>query len=158
EDSGNGVFTVAANKTVQTMNGTLTISAADVNLAGLLNSGTKTTTIEGADGESIGLGAGGGGLQVSQTGLWALTLGNLVIGSSATTGLGTTGNITVDGVTTTSQQGSVTLLTARAGSGITFSGSASSFTDLSGTADSFINVNAGLSVKPGNVFLDSNGT
>src|SRR5262249_41067100 len=105
EDAGTGVFTVASGMTVTTGNNALLISAADVNLAGSLNSGTATTTIEAADGESIGLGTGAGDLSLSETELQHITSGNLVIGSSATTGLGTTGTITANGVTTNGQQG-----------------------------------------------------
>ncbi len=142
---GTGVFTIATGKTVQTGNSALLISAGDVDLQGFLNSGTATTTIEAAQGETVGLGTGSGSLQLSETELQHITSGNLVIGNA------TTGSITANGVTTNGQQGPVTLIAGKSGATITFGSSDNSFSVLTATA------NAGMSVQ-GNLTTTGNVT
>jgi hypothetical protein len=152
--SGAGTFTVAATKTVSTAGNALDITAADIDLQGSLTSGSATTSITTAKDETIGLGLTAGDLTIDGTELSHITAATLVLGSGTTTG------ITVDGITALQSAG-IDLLTLNAlgvGGTLLFTGTASAFNDLSGFATSDITVDAGLSVTPGNVVLDSSGT
>ncbi len=117
-------------------NAAINITAADLTLTGTLNSGTATTTIQAAHGRTVGLGDATADMTIDGTELSNITSGALTIGGT------TTGNITVDNVATTSQQGLLTLLAECAISRLTFSGNGSQFQALTGSATGEIAVNA----------------
>ena len=101
----------------------VSIKADQVSLIGTVKSGTATTTIQGSDNETIGLGSGAGHIQLTNLELGQIFSGALDIGGT------TTGTITSDTATTGSQQGLVTLNAGQntAGTDVVFSGGASTF-------------------------------
>ena len=148
---GTGTFSVAAGKTVSTTNNTLNIIAADLNLPGLLNSGTENTTIVTANNGNIGLGSATGAMSMSGAELANITAANLTIGGS------TGGNITVNGVVAanfSNISGLVTLDATANTKSITFSGGPSTFKTLTAKGDQGIAVNTNLTTSVGNLMLD----
>jgi hypothetical protein len=156
--NGTGTFTLANGAIIQTNNSVLHITAADVQLGtGGLNSGTANTTIEASDCETVGLGsAAGQDITITEAQLQNIHSGSLTIGGA------NTGSIAVDAVTTTTQQGTMTLTAGcpSPAATITFSG-ANAFAGLSGTAVGNIvvdnNNTATITVTPGDVFLQTAG-
>src|SRR5262249_39623238 len=123
---------------------------------GVLNSGTANTTIEASDCETVGLGsAAGQDITITEAQLQNIFSGSLTIGGA------NTGSITVADVTTTSQQGPVTLIAGcpSPAATLTFSGT-NQFVDLTGTAVGSILVSTGstIEVTPGNVYLQTPGS
>ncbi|MEX2360504.1 MAG: autotransporter-associated beta strand repeat-containing protein, partial [Gammaproteobacteria bacterium] len=86
DDNGSGTFTVVASTTTATTAGTIGVTAADVALAGSLDSGTATTTITASNDGDIDLGAATGGLVVDDAELGRISAGTLAF---VTTGAGT---------------------------------------------------------------------
>ncbi|MBI5427135.1 MAG: hypothetical protein HZA02_02520 [Nitrospinae bacterium] len=159
---GTGTITVAAGKTVATGGGALSLSAADVDLQGTLNSGAARTSIFVSDGGTVGLGsgacahiAGGCGMTLSGAELQNIsTSGGLNIGSSAN------GAVHVDGITSADSAniGAASLFT---GSNISFRNAASSFLKLTAFAFNGISVATDLSAtgagSAGSMILNADG-
>src|SRR4029077_630743 len=117
-------------KSVTSNGNALNISAADVQLFGSLSSGAATTTIQAADGETVGLGnALGSTMTLDNTELAHISSGALVIGGAQT------GTITADGVLTPAVQGPGTLDAGLDGAQIVFSGIAITFASLTPNAN-----------------------
>ncbi|MBS0263228.1 MAG: hypothetical protein JSS02_14890, partial [Planctomycetes bacterium] len=146
---GSGLLMVAFGTTVDTHNNALGLTAAAIDLAGAVNSGSALTTIQGSAGQSVGLGDGAGQLQLSNTELNNITAAGLLIGGTAT------GTITADGALTGSQQGPVTLLASAAGANVVFNGAASSFAALDVTAQQRIETSTEVSTTAGSLEFHS---
>lgn len=151
DNNGAGDFTVAATKTLSTTNNALSITANDVTLSGMLNSGTAVTTLLVSDGGTIGVGATAGGLTISGAELQNITATGLTIGDT------TNGNITVNGISAANSNnisGTTTLNATGAGRSITFQTAASTFNVLTAKADDGIALNADVTTDTGNLTLD----
>ncbi|HEY3967410.1 MAG TPA: hypothetical protein VGM05_22810, partial [Planctomycetaceae bacterium] len=149
--SGAGAFTVANGTTVSTTNSALSITAADVNLGGSLNSGIATTTITTAANETIGLGlATGSNLTIDGGELSRITAATLMVGSGPVT------SIAVDGVTSAQSQniGLLTLQALATGGTISFVTDPSTFQSLSAIANNGIAVQANVTTN-GTLTVDS---
>lgn len=81
DNNGNGTFTLAAGKTLNTTNNNLSVTAADVVLDGTINAGTATVSFTRSTAGTIGLGLGVGDLQISNAELSRITAGTLSLGS-----------------------------------------------------------------------------
>src|SRR5262249_48509911 len=137
-------LTVNASAGVSTSGGTITATAADIALAGTLNSGAGTTTLQTLNGRTMGIGAGAGQYSLSAAELQNITAGNLTIGGAGN------GNITGAGICAANAAGSagtVTLQATGTGRSITFSGTASTFDTLRLTASTGVNVNTDLTTN-----------
>jgi filamentous hemagglutinin family protein len=97
DNNGGGTLTVAAAKKMSTSGNALSISAADLNLQGSLESGTAPTTLAASNSRSIGMGSASGAFRVDNTELAQITSGGLT--------LQTAGNISVNGVTSAATSG-----------------------------------------------------
>ena len=102
---GTGTFTESGGMDASSLNSAVSIKADQVSLIGTVKSGTATTTIQGSDNETIGLGSGA--RVIFQ--LTNLELGQIFSGALCDIGGTTTGTITSDTATTGSQQGPATL-------------------------------------------------
>lgn len=81
DNNGNGTFTLAAGKTLNTTNNNLSVTAADAVLDGTINAGTATVSFTRSTAGTIGLGLGAGDLQISNAELSRITAGTLSLGS-----------------------------------------------------------------------------
>ena len=150
-NSGNAsnIFTVASGNTLNTSGNFLGIQGYGLNLAGSINAGAGNVTIlPSVLGETIGVGSGTGTFFISNPMLANITtIGGLVIGWTRN------GNITVDGVTSSSLAnvtGGVTLIANNPTNhpNITFSGTASTIPEaLTLQADRGININTNLTTS-----------
>ncbi len=144
---GGGTFTESAGVDASGSNSAVSITADQVSLTGAIKSGTATTTIQGSDNETIGLGSGAGHIQLTNTVLGLITSGALTIGGTKT------GTITADTATTGSQQGPVTLDagSSNAGTDVVFSGGASTFAALDVTANDQIQIGTTVNSNGGDI-------
>jgi filamentous hemagglutinin family protein len=119
--SGTGIFSIAANQTLETNNNSLSITANDMvlgtNTVSSINSGS-TTLLASQSSQTVRLGSGAGSFTLDNTELSQITATDMIIGNSSN------GTITVDSVTSFS--GPLTLNATETGSAINFSGTASS--------------------------------
>ena len=104
--------------TINTNNNPLLVIASNMALAGILNSGTASTSLLPQFGASFGLGAGAGGFSISDAELDSIFASLINIGNFAA------GPITVDGASST------TPIVLSTGSTITFSGAPSDLPNL----------------------------
>lgn len=150
-----GAVTLLDGVTINTNNGALAISAADLNLnaTGALNSGTATTTItQTTVAGSIGLGDTAGTMSISGDELQRINTADLAL-IAANNGLIVVNNITA------ANSANVANLTLNATTGtlgaINFVNNASTFNTLTATADNGITVGTALSALVGDINLDS---
>ena len=150
DTAGAGTFTIAAAKSVTTNGNALSIIAADVNLAGTIDSGAAATTIGAADGETVGVGTAVGTMTLDTAELSRITSGSLTIGGSAT------GSITISGVTNAASGnvGAVTLKAGVDGAMITFGSTPSTFIALTASANDGILVQGNVTTSSGNLALN----
>lgn len=117
DNNGSGDFTISSG-TLSTTNNALTVTANDLVLTGILDSGTGSTTISVSDGDSLSVGLTGTGMSIDDatelgnikgTGDINLLNGNIVV-ASGTTLSSSTGKLTLgqSGGTITGQ-GALTL-------------------------------------------------
>ncbi len=153
-DDGTGSFTVASTKTVSTGNNSLSITGADIALAGSLNSGTGATTLLSSNSGTIGLGdATGKSMTLDGAELQNITAGVLTIGGEGVV------DITVDNITASNSNnvGKIILDANISGSAsllVTFANNASTFNALTVNADNGIAVNTGVTTDSGNLELN----
>lgn len=152
DDNGSGTFTLAAGQSVTTAVSPLSITSADIDLQGTLNSGAgETALFVSAPGRTMGIGNGAGAWSLSGAELERITAAGLSIGGT------TNGNLTVDGVTAAQSAniaGSVTLRATGSGRSIAFSGGASTFRSLTAEADNGISVSTNITTTIGDLVLD----
>ncbi len=141
---GNGTFTVGGGAAVNTTSSVLNITAADVNIAGTLDSGTATTTIQSAAPETIGIGSVAANLMIDSVALSNITAAALVVGGATTTSISVA---TVDNPSFTANIGLVTLDALASGGKITFSSFDDIFQALSANADNGITVQTNLTTQ-----------
>ena len=137
---------------LQSVDGNITLKGNDLILSGTISSANGTTTLLSSNGGTIGLGATGGTFSVSGAELQNITAANLVIGD------GTTGSITVDGITAANSAniaGTVTLNATKSTSQVTFATGASTFNALTVNAANGVAVNAAVTTDTGNLTLDA---
>ena len=118
ENNGVGNYTLNTAKSILTSGGNASITARNLILNGLINSGTGTTSIVSSRAGTIGLGASGGNMNINNTELQNITAGILKIGNA------TSGNISITSAITPSNVGALSLqtngtITQTAGSTIT---------------------------------------
>ncbi|MCC9603439.1 hypothetical protein LOC67_23060 [Stieleria sp. JC731] len=150
DNGGLGTLTVDAGVTVSSTNQSISLTVGDMSIAGGIDAGTATITIEDSDGAGIGLGNATivGGLNLTVADFQDFTAGGLV--------LTTAGNIEVDGMSQPATLGGTTQLNASgAGSTVTFSGTASSFNTLSIDANDGVSIQANLSSTVGDLTINS---
>ncbi|NQV40684.1 MAG: filamentous hemagglutinin N-terminal domain-containing protein, partial [Nitrosopumilus sp.] len=130
DNNGTGTYTQSGGTTLSTTNSALTIIAADIDLAGSLNSGTAKTTLQVTNGGTIDLGGTGGAMDISAAEVSNVTASALVIGS------GTAGAITVSADITPANTTTLHLI-----SGSTITGTAGGIieTNLAMTAGGAVN-------------------
>lgn len=112
DGTGDGTLTVAAGKVINTNEGTLTVTAWDLDLQGTLQPGTETLVIhpaEVATSQTIGLGDTARDMHITDAELGRMSGISLTIGSSEA------GSITVDNVSdeNSGNVGTITLMTTR---------------------------------------------
>lgn len=152
---GTGTFTLATGKTLDTGDGDLTLTAADVTLDGSIDAGmgdvfiTRSTAGEIAIGDFTDM---AGRMTIGGSELERVAAANMTVGGGAATA------ITVDGVTSDQSDGITGTLTLDAGTTLAFSGAASTFHALNARADETITVSANLTTT-GDVAMsaDSDG-
>lgn len=158
----NGLLTVPDGVSINSDNGTLSITATDLDLdtSGALNSGTANITItQNTTSGSIGLGDTAGTMSISGDELQRMTAANLTLTAP------TDGQIIVDNITSSNSANisGTTTLSATAGTlgSITFQNNPSTFNALTANADNGITVGSGASISTlvGNLSLngDSGG-
>ena len=84
EASGVGTFTIVATKTLSTTNGVLSLTAADVQLQGALNSGTAVINLHTTNQRTIGLGTTSQDMDIEHSEVQQLTALGLVVGRTVT--------------------------------------------------------------------------
>ena len=148
--TGTGIFSIAANQTLNTNGNALSITANNMvlgtNTNNSIDSGT-TILLASQSGQTIRLGSGAGSFSLDNNELSEINTTNLTIGNSSN------GTITIDGVTSFS--GSLTLNATATGSAVNFSGALSSglgnLTINAGTGG----VNFGIDVATGSLTVTS---
>ena len=149
--NGSGTFTVGSLAAVSTGSQAINITAGDLTLAGTLDSGSATTTIQTAEAETIGIGSAGGSLVITSQELSNITAATLVVGGTTTTSITVS---TVDQPVYTANIGLLTLDALTNGGKITFSNTASKFQALSANADNGISVQTNLTTTTGDLSLN----
>ncbi|MDM4014756.1 beta strand repeat-containing protein [Roseiconus lacunae] len=150
DNTGAGTFTVETGVTLTSNDHAISLTVGDLSIAGGVDSGTATITIEDSDGGGIGLGNATiiGGLNLSVIDLQDFVAGGLV--------LNTVGDIVVDGMSQPATLTGTTALNATgSGSRATFSGAASTFNTLSVTASDGVDFQADLSTTIGGLTIDA---
>ncbi|OYP35811.1 beta strand repeat-containing protein [Rhodopirellula sp. MGV] len=150
DNSGLGTLTVEAGVTVDSNNQAINLTVGEMTIAGAVNSGTATISIEDSDGGGIGLGQATvvGGLNLAVSDFQNMTAGGLV--------LTTTGNIVVDSMSQPATLGGTTELNAIGNSStIQFTGGASSFNEVAVNASDGVQVQASLTATIGTLSIDA---
>ncbi len=87
DGDGNGAFTLASGKTLNTTNNNLSVTASDAIIDGTINAGTATVTLTRSTAGTIGLGMGMGDMVISNAELSRISAGTLSIGSELVTAI-----------------------------------------------------------------------
>jgi filamentous hemagglutinin family protein len=141
-----GLLSIATSQTIS--GGKITLTAADIDVSGTVNSSDVLTIARGTNG-TIGVGDAIGDMVISKTELARLTAQTLVIGSTTATGI-TANNVAASDLTNVN---AVTLLALADGGDVTFSGSPSTFKNLLVRADDSIRVQTSLTSAVGTLSL-----
>jgi hypothetical protein len=155
--SGSGTFTIVSGSVIDSTNGKLSITAADVNIAGTMTSGTKTTTIHPTKQRTIGLGLNSLNMNIETTEVQRITATGLIIGSTGTANTKSNKSIQVKGLDATvtgTITEVVTLLATVDDSQITFLTNDSTFYGLDAKADNGIFVQAQIQTTSSHLYLD----
>ncbi|MBT5458468.1 MAG: S-layer family protein, partial [Rhodospirillaceae bacterium] len=152
-NDGVGLFTVNGGIAVDSQNNALTITAADFNILGTLNSGTGLMSLLATNGRTIGVGDTARNVTISKAELGRMTTtGGLTIGGA------NAGSITVDNIVRAADLatigGTVTLDAGGAGAAIDFSTADSSFNALTLTSQAGVTLNRNLTTT-GVVSIDT---
>merc|ERR1712166_756023 len=149
DNSGDGTFSVAATKEIESSNADITITAFDIDLDGSLDAGTGKVTVHASGGASVALGDADVGLRRTISAADAdmtLTNGELSRITSAHFTLGgpSSGSMIIDGVTDTSSANvaTITLVAATASSTVTFQTADSTF-----NKGIIVQANAGIAIS-----------
>jgi hypothetical protein len=150
-NDGQGTFTVKSGRTVDSNNGLVLITAADVDLS-FINSGAAPTVVTvSQQGLKIGLGATSKDLWLSGPELQKVTATGMVIGSDRNA------DVEIDGIQQAESAaitGMVTVVANAAGRFITFTATRSTFNGLAAQAGNGVNVNSGITTVVGNAVID----
>ena len=149
DNSGDGTFSVAATKEIESSNADITITAFDIDLDGSLDAGTGKVSVHASGGASVALGDADVGLRRTISAADAdMTLSNGELGriTSAHFTLGgpSSGSMIIDGVTDTSSANvaTITLVAATASSTVTFQTADSTF-----NKGIIVQANAGIAIS-----------
>ncbi|MCA9139884.1 MAG: S-layer family protein, partial [Planctomycetales bacterium] len=145
-----GTFTVSTGVSVISADNTIAITANDLDLAGTLDSGASSTTINDSDGTGINLSA--------TTITDGITITGAELQNISATGLtvNTAGSITVDNITAANSDNLSGTTTLAAGTEISFSGTESTFNALDVRANDRITVSVNVTTDTGNLSIDGN--
>jgi len=148
---GGGTATVKPGRTINSANGKIFITAADLDL-GNLNSGSATVTISVSKQDlSIGLGLTSKDLTVTGPELQGITSTGLIVGGTVNSDLIVHG---VEAANVAAITEVVTLLAVAAAKVITFTTTPSTFNQLSVQAGNGVNLNAGITTVVGDLLID----
>jgi hypothetical protein len=150
ESGGDGTLTIGAGKTLVTNNGLLTVTAADVDFSGSVDSGTALTRMHTATvGGTMGLGATVTGFTLDSSEIGAIKSTGFILGNMINS------HIKVSGVASASKiSGTLTLVAMRDDAQIIFHDGASTFNSLAVQADNGIKVEATFTSIAGPMTLD----
>ncbi|GJL78563.1 MAG: hypothetical protein NPINA01_15520 [Nitrospinaceae bacterium] len=129
---------------LESTEGNITLQGNNLILSGSISSVLGTTTLLSSNGGTIGLGTGAGTFSVSGTELQNITAADLVVGN------GTTGNITVGGISAANSNniaGTVTLKGTKSGSSVTFANGGSTFKKVTVNSADGITLNSDLAAS-----------
>jgi len=150
DSSGDGVFTIATSKSLNSNSGTIEITAADVDFGGSVQSTLLAIQTSVPDGP-MALGTRDANHTVSTDELQNIVSTQLVFGKS------TNGDITVSGVTARGSNniaGMVCLIASRDDATVGFVGTGSTFNSLAVQADSGMDIQVDLSADVGILLLN----
>jgi len=149
-----GIFTLMANKVMDTAHGQIYITATEVDLRGSLNSGSATLMLGvSRTGSPMNLGGSSvsGGFTLSSNEVGRVSAGGLLFGNA------NNGSITVNGISNTDSSkivGIVSLLAISQGSSVFFNQFGSTFSAISVVTDNGIDVMKSLSTTTGSIILN----
>jgi len=148
-DTGTGTLTVKFTKSLSTTNQLLSITADDMDLLGIVSSGTASVNIEcRTAGRTVGLGNGAGAFSMTLAVFYAngMTIGGSNCASQVVDGVTNLASENIDGI--------ITLLAIRDASTVTFSGASSTFNGVAALADDGIVTQVHLTTTGGYLYLD----
>jgi hypothetical protein len=150
--TGNGRFTLRNGKVIHSMDGTVTISASDVDLAGGINTDNAIVSLAVSKAQtSIGVGFGAGQFSVSGDEIQRITSGGLVIGSALSGSIEATGLTLASSNTVT---GIISLVATAQFAQVHFRTTSSTFSAVAAQADDGIDVEQDLTTVRGSLTLN----
>jgi hypothetical protein len=149
---GTGQLTIASSQIVNSNDGALELTLADLYLDGGINTGTGTVTIIASKpGFNFGLGSSSADITLSNSELQRITAGGMTIGSE------TSQNIEINGVTATAVtnlDGIMTLVATNQNAYVQVLGTASTFQAIAVQADDGIDIEQDLTTLSGVLLLN----
>jgi hypothetical protein len=150
--TGNGMFTINSNKTIESAHGLVTITSSDIDIKGSILTGTNSITMAvSKDGLTVGVGSEPGQFHVSGEEMMRVTSSGLTIGSSRN------GSVSVSGILeefSRSITGTVTLMATGQFAEVHFKKTASTFSSVAALADNGIEVDKDITTTFGSLGLN----